>query len=428
MTIATLIAVAGDQVMGRVERDRSGALAFVYDDAWRAAASSHPLSVSMPLAKARHENDVVEPFLQGLLPDNREILTAWGRRFGVSPSSPFALLGEVGEDCAGAVQFVREERIDALLRGGRDSGGVEPLDESAIGARLADLRRDASLWRAPRDTGQFSLAGAQPKTALHFDGTRFGVPFGSTPTTHILKPPLPEFAGHAENEHLCLALAHELGLRTARTSVRTFAGELAIVVERFDRATVAGRLRRVHQEDFAQALAVHPASKYQSDGGPGPRAIVDTLRAHSSASTDDALHFVHALLFNWLIGGTDAHAKNFALLHFTGSRVRLAPLYDVASILPYPQYDPRRSKLAMKIGAHYRLHDITENDWRRLATDLALDEAAIVEHARTLRFAARPAIALVTTRALASGLSPDPVHALERALLTRLDDLDRRTV
>jgi len=414
--------------MGRVERDRSGALTFVYDEAWRAAASSHPLSVSIPLAKPRHENDVVEPYLQGLLPDNREILTGWARRFGVSSNSPFALLAEVGEDCAGAVQFVREERALALLHDGHESGGVELLDESDIGARLADLRRDASASRAHGDAGLFTLAGAQPKTALHFDGTRFGVPFGSTPTTHILKPPLPDFAGHAENEHQCLALAHELGLRVARTAVHTFAGELAIIVERFDRATVAGRLRRVHQEDFAQALAIHPASKYQSDGGPGPRAIVDTLRAHSSAATADVEHFVRALLFNWLIGGTDAHAKNFALLHFPGGLVRLAPLYDIASILPYSQYEPRRSKLAMKIGAHYRLHDITENDWRRLANDLALDEAAIVEQSRTLRFAARPAIALVTTRALTAGLSPEPVHALERALVNRLDDLDRRTV
>jgi serine/threonine-protein kinase HipA len=421
----SLVALCQRRVLGRVERDPRGRLTFRYDAAWRADPGAHPLSVSMPLATERHDHDVVEPFLQGLLPDSRDVLERWARRFGVSPSGPFGLLTAVGEECAGAVQFVSESRVGALAAASHAPTDVEWLDETEIGARLAALRDDASATRAPRDTAQFSLAGAQPKIALHRSGDRFGVPRGATPTTHILKPPLPELRGHAENEHLCLALARELRLPAARSEVRSFAGELAIVVARFDRVLHAGRVQRVHQEDLAQALAVHPAAKYQADGGPSPAAIVALLRLHSDEPASDVDTFTRALLFNWLIGGTDAHAKNYALLHAPGSLVRLAPLYDVASILPYAQYDPRRTKLAMKIGAHDRLHDITEADWRRLALELALPEESLVLASRAMRTTLRAAIPSATARALADGLAPAPVRALERALLTRLDTLDR---
>ena len=123
---------------------------------------------------------------------------------------------------------------------------------------------------------------------------------------------------------------------------------------------------RLHQEDFCQALSVHPAIKYQTDGGPGAKQIVEVIRTNVSshalaanspkfsfAAEHDVSKFIDALIFNWLIGGTDAHAKNYSLLIGGGGMVRLAPLYDIASILAYPDIDPRKAKLAMKIGDRY---------------------------------------------------------------------------
>src|SRR6185437_13558152 len=121
----------------------------------------------------------------------------------------------------------------------------------------------------PGDTGQFSLAGAQPKTALLLEKGRWGVPSGRTPTTHILKPPTAELDGHVENEQFCLAVARELGLPAASADVRRFDREIAIVVERYDRLRMRGGIVRVHQEDVCQALGVMPTTKYESDGGPG---------------------------------------------------------------------------------------------------------------------------------------------------------------
>ncbi len=202
--MSELIVLLDGREVGVVTYSR-GRLDFTYAETWRSGPGAYPLSLSMPLAAVRHPHGTVEPFLWGLLPDNEVVLTRWAQRFQVSPRNVFALISEVGEDCAGAVQFVRPERRETLL--GASPATIDWLTEHDVATRLRALRVDASAGRSPGDSGQFSLAGAQPKTALLFDGRRWGVPSGREPTTHILKPQLAELDGHAANEHLCLALA-----------------------------------------------------------------------------------------------------------------------------------------------------------------------------------------------------------------------------
>lgn len=429
MSDDALVVVLGGRVLGRVERGRGGRLRLVYDDEWRQWADAVPLSLCMPLAAAEHGHQPLDAFLWGLLPDNPLVLDAWARRFQVSPRNAFALLAQVGEDCAGAAQFVRPERLDAVL----DDAAWEVawLDETGVAERLRLLATDRSAWRSGRDTGQFSLAGSQPKTALLFQDGRWGVPAGRAPTTHILKPPIAELDGHVENEHLCLALARELGLPAARSDVRRFGDQTAIVVERFDRlpttsgtprkpkqagATRSPPIRRVHQEDVCQALGLAPSAKYQNERGPSPADVAELLRTHSLHPVDDVQAFVDALAFNWLIGGTDAHAKNYALLHGGGGRVRLAPLYDLASALPHDDLDPQRITLAMKIGGHYRIRDVTGRDWERLARELRLAPDAVLDRVSGLGSRLPDAAVRVSDRARAQGLT----HLIVDALVTRL--------
>lgn len=334
-----------------------------------------PLSLSMPLDRAVHDDAPVRAFLWGLLPDNDQVLQRWAHSFQVSAGNPFALLRAVGEDCAGAVQLVVPERIDALLAG---KGGIDWLDEHDVAARLRRLRIDPTAWHTTA-TGQFCLAGAKAKTALHYDGrtARWGAPRGAVPTTHILKPAVSGFDGHDLNEHLCLATAKRLGLDVATSRVMSFGNERAIVLERYDRhRTPDGAIERTHQEDLCQALGVMPALKYQNEGGPAPERVVRLLR--DEAASPESVHgFVDALALNWLLAGTDAHAKNYSLL-LAGDQVRLAPLYDVASALPYGDMRVPKPKMAMQIGGEYRIARIEPYHWRRLADGLGLDADTVL--------------------------------------------------
>ncbi|MCP3937217.1 MAG: type II toxin-antitoxin system HipA family toxin, partial [Actinomycetia bacterium] len=336
--------------IGNVERLASGALRLRFEGGYRDDPTATLLSVPMPPSEEVHGDARLQPWLSGPLPDNADVLARWGRDFGVSLASPFPLLGtHVGHDCAGAVQSRAPDAVDDLI--GRH-GEITWLTEAEIALRLRTLRVDSTSWLGPGFTGQFSLGGAQAKTALHHapargtadedhgDRGRWGAPTGSVPTIHILKPAMAGFEAQNINEHLCLAAARELGLPTANTRIETFEDESAIVVERFDRSTRDGALIRVHQEDLCQALSIPPARKCQSDGGPTPGQVAELIRSTIPGpdAETDVWRFADALVFNWLIAGTDAHAKNYSLL-LAGNQIRLAPLYDIASILPCDDSD-----------------------------------------------------------------------------------------
>ncbi len=419
MASDVLLVLLEGRPIGKVERLASGALRLRYDDGYRGDPTATPLSVSLPPNEEVHGDARITPWLWGLLPDNADVLARWGREFGVSVASPFPLLGtQVGHDCAGAVQFCPPDQADDIA--GRP-GDISWLTEAEIASRLRTLRADSTSWLGPGFTGQFSLGGAQAKTALHRsdadheDGGRWGVPTGSVPTTHILKPAVAGFEAQNINEHLCLAAARALGLPAANTRIETFEDEIAIVVERFDRSTRDRALVRVHQEDLCQALSIPPVRKYQSDGGPTPGQIAELIRS-SVPGPDaeiDVWRFADALAFNWLIAGTDAHAKNYGLL-LASNQIRLAPLYDIASILPYDDSDGYKVKLAMKVGDDYKLRrtDRRRNPkgsraWEHAADELKLDRVRLITRVLDLAERAPAAFAQAAKHGDVDRLSTD---------------------
>jgi serine/threonine-protein kinase HipA len=416
-----LVALLDGTEAGRVHNDR-GRLSFVYDDEWRNAADAYPLSLSMPLAAKEHARAVIEAYLWGLLPDNGLVLDRWAAKFHVSSRNAFALLSHVGEDCAGAVQFVTPERLAAMRSGKEDT--VEWLDEADVAKRLQALRADHSAWRLPRDTGQFSLAGAQPKTALLLQNGRWGVPAGRLPTTHILKPPTGQSAGDAENEHICLMLARALDLPAAQSQVTRFGDEIAIVIERYDRFHRGNAVVRVHQEDVCQALGIMPTKTYQNEGGPSPNTIADLLRIYSSERAADVDTFVAALGFNWLIAGTDAHAKNFSLL-LAARRVRLAPLYDVASNLPLDEIELRKVKLAMKIGGEYKLGQIGLRQWQKFARRTRVNADELIGRLTSMAKQLPDEVASASALAREEGLDATIVERLARQMIERAGACER---
>lgn len=407
----TLAVLLDDAVAGSIIRLNQGRLRFDYDDEYRQRRAATPLSVSMPPSIRSHPDSDISPWLWGLLPDNDRVLARWARDFQVA-AKPFSLLSTpIGHDCAGAVRFAPvEEALQILAR----PGAVTWLTEEDVAQRLRELRQDTTAWLGREFTGQFSLAGAQAKTALLLKDGRWGVPSGSAATSHILKPAVQGFDDHDLNEHLCLDAARRAGLVIARTRVATFDDQSAIVVDRYDRRIVDGELVRIHQEDTCQALGKPPDRKYQNEGGPSAKDLATLFRTIMPPRVaDDAVwRFLDALIWNWLVAGTDAHAKNYSLL-LSGGDVRLAPLYDIASALPYDEHE-RELKFAMKIGGDYRVYP-HRNTWDKAATDLGLDADAVLE--RVVR------LATIAPDAFSDAASDEDVVALDRPLPQRLVDL-----
>ncbi|MGH7864282.1 MAG: type II toxin-antitoxin system HipA family toxin, partial [Candidatus Binataceae bacterium] len=381
--------------------------------------NAYPLSLSMPLAAAAHKHEVITAFLWGLLPDNERTLDHYGRLFGVSAGNPVALLSHIGADCAGAVQFAPPEQAASLAGSALGAPTVEWVSESEIARELRTLREQGIPGTSARTLGQFSLAGAQPKLALFQERGRWARPTGRTPTNRILKPPTGEFRGFAENEHFCLELAGLLGVGSVTSRVTRFKDEVAIVVERFDRIKHGRAYHRIHQEDVCQALGVMPTRKYENEGGPGVTEIFSLLRGSSSKPQEDIERFLRVTILGWVLVATDAHAKNFALLHGPGGQVRLAPFYDIVSFLPYA--DPRlhRVKLAMKVGGEYLVRRITRRNWESLAKGNGLTSSYMLEAASYVLEQLTVAIDVVAQRAIKEGLAHSVVEPLAERVRAR---------
>jgi serine/threonine-protein kinase HipA len=294
--------------------------------------------------------------------------------------------------------------------------------------RIRAVAADAAATRLGGDTGQFSLAGAQAKIALYFDTKveRWGIPEGRTPTTHILKPATGAFDGQTENEHFCLRLASELGFSTAQSRVMMCGGMPVIVIARYDRIERGGVIRRVHQEDFCQAAAIRPQIKYQNQGGPSPKTISEILWSFSSSPVEDVWRFAESLIFHWLTAATDAHGKNYSMLIAPASRVRLAPLYDLASALPYPrQIPPRKAALAMKIGSHYRIQQIRRRDWEKLAREFRLPPPEILDRIANMAQRIPEAAMAVATDIGKEGLRHPVIRVIAEKLSSHAEERRR---
>ena len=418
----TLIVLMGKERAGTLTRLDNNRLQFEYDDQYRSSKNAIPLSLSMPVAIKTHTDRVnrktVSNFLWGLLPDNDAVIERWAKHYQVTTSSPFFLLGTpVGEDCAGAVRFCPPTETDRLLA---RRGSVEWLSDADLAQRLSDLRNDQTEWLGREFNGQFSLAGAQSKIALTRDGDRWGLPSGDRPTTHILKPENTGYSDHDINEHLCLSAARYADIRATASSIMRFGDESALVVERYDRRGSGEDTVRIHQEDLCQALGLHPADKYEQHHGPTANQIVAFLRRTLpyTAAEGSSRDFIDGLIWNWIVAGTDGHAKNYSIL--LERDVQLAPLYDIASILPYKKLDRygRAVRMAMSIGGNYAMH-LGRGEWGKSAAALGVPTDALLERIRVLVARAPEAFEKAAADARAMGVNSRMMDDLVKLIAER---------
>lgn len=343
-----------------------GRLSFCYAPDWLARPEPVSLSNALPLQSTPFDDHRTRPFFAGLLPEG-QLRRLIARQFQVSNQNDFALLDHIGGECAGAVTLLEPGQSLPRPERGND---VRWLSDEEVVATLDELPQRPML--AGKEGLRLSLAGAQDKLPVVFDGARIGLPVDGTPSSHILKPEIRTLAHTVVNEGFCLALAEAMQLKPARSQIYTVMGRRFLLVERYDRLTDAQSLRqRLHQEDFCQALGVMPEMKYQNEGGPDLVQCFDLVRRVTRPSAPQILRLFDYVIFNTLIGNHDAHAKNFSLL-YAGKSAVLAPLYDVLSTAIYPTLTP---KLAMKIGSKYKFSEVQARHWDQFAEAVGLGRA-----------------------------------------------------
>jgi serine/threonine-protein kinase HipA len=361
---------------------------FDYDEDWLNAPEARPLSLSLPLTldQVGRRGAHVEAYFDNLLPESEPIRRRIQERFHTETRGAFDLLRAIGRDCVGAVQILPVGEPPADIR----RIEAQPLSDAALASELLSVTSFGSV--AEGEPFRISIAGAQEKTAFLRHGGRWCRPLGSTPTTHIFKPPLglvsdrqADFSTSVENEWLCSRIVRAFGIAVADCEIGEFAGAKALVVERFDRQLhSSGRFwLRLMQEDFAQATGTPWHRKYQSDGGPGIHDIAGLLRSSAAAAEDLTTLFRSQVLF-YLLAAIDGHAKNFSIRILAGGRFQLTPLYDVLSAWPVigskaNELPLEKVKLAMAVPGerpHYLLKSIQRRHFEVLGKKLGLVECA----------------------------------------------------
>ena len=343
-----------------------GRLDFRYIPDWLSRPNAVALSNSLPLQAESFDDRQTRPFFAGLLPEGR-LRRLIAQKFQVSSQNDFALLDRIGGECAGAVTLL--EPGQSLPNSGQGND-VQWLSDKEIIDILDELPQRPML--AGKDGLRLSLAGAQDKLPVVVDGVRLGLSKNGAPSSHILKPPISTLTDTVTNEGFCLSLAEAMGLKTAKSQVRSVLGRRFLLVERYDRiSNPQGLLQRLHQEDFCQALGAVPEMKYQNEGGPNLPQCFDLIRRITRPNAPQVLRLLDYVIFNTLIGNHDAHAKNFSLL-YDGPSAVLAPLYDVLSAAIYPTLTP---KMAMKIGTKYTFSEVQARHWDQFAEAVGLGKA-----------------------------------------------------
>ena len=397
-----------------------GRLSFCYASDWLTQSGAIALSASLPLQAQPFDDRKARPYFAGLLPEG-QMRRLIAQQFQVSGQNDFALLDHIGGECAGAVTFLEPGQV---LPAPTHNDDVQWLSDNEVVAILDELPRRPML--AGKDGLRLSLAGAQDKLPVVFDGARIGLPLNGTPSSHILKPAIQAVEDSVINEGFCMALAQAIQLEPAKSKVHRVLDRSFLLVERYDRLIDAqGHRHRLHQEDFCQALGVVPESKYQNEGGPDLAQCFDLVRSVTRPSAPQVLRLLDYVIFNALIGNHDAHAKNFSLL-YSGKATVVAPLYDVLSTAVYPTLTP---KMAMKIGSKYKFSEIQAQHWDQFSESVGLSKAQakrrILELARSLPATARK-LQSETDRGFAGNAVIERINALneDRCALTirRLSD------
>ncbi|MFC4236396.1 type II toxin-antitoxin system HipA family toxin [Thalassospira xianhensis] len=374
----TLQVRLNDELVGHLRMDTHGEMSFEYDDAYLGVAST-PLSQSLPLRKEPFNQLECAPFFAGLLPDNPQARQALGKQFHVSDDNSFGLLANIGRDCAGAVVIAPEPQALEPRQ-----GWLEELDE----AQLADLIDNLPHRPLAAVEGEvmLSLAGVHDKAAVFVDPAgQVSLPHHGHPSSHILKVDIKGLPDSIRTESFLLKLAREMKLPVPHSRVGEAEGKTYMLVSRFDRVVSwnedgsAGRIRRLHQEDFCQALGVPPHMKYEHEGGPTLADMFKLVFKVTRVPVKEVLKLTDYVIYNFLIGNPDSHAKNYSLV-YRPRAVELSPIYDLNNAKAFEHHFKKvRPRIAQAIGGERNPEMIGREHWLKFADECGLRGASVLK-------------------------------------------------
>lgn len=407
------------RLVGTIDVNKRGP-GFTYDPDWIGLRGAFPISTTMRLKSERIASDTFLPWAANLLPESEQLRTL-GQVLGMARSDVIGLLSAIGGDTAGALSVGQPGRTSSVQW--RPVSTREELERVIEG-----------LPNKPFLVGEegvsMSLAGAQAKLAVAVDEDgRICIPMNGSPSTHILKPNSPRLPGSVQNEAFCLTLARRMKIPTPNVTTGQAGQRTYLLVKRYDRTDVNRRWRRLHQEDFCQALGMLPSAKYESNHtgihGPTLKDMFDVTRRHMPPI--DIVRLLDMVIANVLACNTDAHAKNYSIM-IRGSGASLAPTYDV---MCGEVWENVTKNFAQKIAGKSRGDDLKGRDWQRFARECGLNPRQVID-----RVGALAGSAIAEARAAESEVAAMPAgnHAIldqtrqavesrARALLAQLREL-----
>lgn len=358
--------------VGTIEAGIEGP-SFLYEPSWLATRGAFPLSILMPLSTRPVKPSVFLPWAANLLPEGSQLRTI-GVMLGAAPEDVIAILSEIGRDTAGALSIGKP--------GTANVGNAKPVRSEKILERILN-ELPAKPFLAGDEGVSMSLAGMQTKLGVILDGDgRISIPVEGAPSTYILKPDSDRLYGSVHNEALCLTLARRCGLNVPEVTTGKAGKRSYFLIRRYDRLEQDGRCRRLHQEDFCQALGKPPSAKYEQNqtSVKGPTLADMFALTHNAMRAPDVLALIDHVIFNILSCNTDAHAKNYSLM-ISGRGFSLAPLYDVMCASVWESVTPN---LAQKIAGKNRGDHLARRHWEAFAADCGLSPKRLVQRVETL--------------------------------------------
>jgi len=361
--IEKLIAYNDTEVAGVLNRVDSENYVFSYEVSWLESKAPQPLSLTLPLQEGVFSPDATKVFFANLLPEGqlRDHIASKSR---ISPDDDFALLVQLAGDCAGAIALYPEGKVPLAAN---QQQRYRTLSGEDLGLLFNEAYIMDPTFLGAEEKTRLSLAGVQDKLPITIQNHEYKLPLDGAPSTHILKPQNHRFDSLVENELFCMTLAKAVNLDVPETFMLSHEGDTGYVVERYDRfIDEDNTITRIHQEDFCQATGTSYRLKYEEKGGPGHKACFDVIK-ECRKPLADRIKLVNQVVFNYLIGNADCHAKNTSLLYSEGTRPDLAPFYDLVCTAVYPSLS---QKLAMSIGGEFDPRKISKQSWERFSQEI----------------------------------------------------------